>query len=269
MTPAGRVSASGITIHSGLKARVTLTRHAGPLTFRRAAVTIEANPLNVVSTDRTTVLGSNGARIALVEHLLAALRFAGFFSGVLVECDRDELPILDGSAQPWCDLLPALGEPPAAPEPLTVVAPFEVRRTHGRARVEPGEESLDCSIEFAHPAIGSQRWRGTPADYAELAAARTFGLLSEAQALRDRGLALGASVERAIVFADEGPLRPLRFTDEPVRHKALDALGDLTLLGRPLAANLIIERGSHALHHELMRSLLELDQAGQTAATGL
>lgn len=269
MSAEGSVSATGITVHSGLQAHVTLTRREGPLAFRRAGTDILARVVNVVSTDRTTVLGTNGARVGMVEHLLAALRLGGFYSGVLIETDSDELPILDGSAGPWCDLLPALGEPPTAPEPLRPAEAVEVRHAESRGRVEPGEESLDCSIDFAHPAIGSQRWRGTPDDYAALSAARTFGLLSEAESLRGRGLGLGAGIDHAIVFADEGPIRPLRFPDEPVRHKALDALGDLALLGRPLAARVIIERGSHTLHNLLMRALLGSTESGDMAGSRL
>src|SRR5690606_13486271 len=147
-----------------------------------------------------------------------------------------ELPILDGSAQPWLDAIAGLGPPPAAPEPLRLRRVVEVRVGDSYARAEPGSPVLHCSIAFDHPAIGNQRWVGDHDDYRALAAARTFGFMSEAQALRSRGLALGAVLEHAIVFADDGPMSPLRFADEPVRHKALDAVGDLTLLGRPIAA---------------------------------
>lgn len=256
MNSEGHASIEGIGIHSGLVTRVRLERHDGPLTFRRSGAYIEANFSNVVATDRSTVLGSAGERIGLVEHLLAALRVAGFFSGVLIEADREELPILDGSALPWSELLAKLGEPPQAPGPLVIERPLVVELNGSRASLAPGAESLDCSIDFEHPAIGKQRWCGDPKAYRELLAARTFGLLAEAEALLARGLARGAGVDHAIVFADDGPLRPLRFPDEPVRHKALDALGDLTLLGRPLAARLTLERGSHALHHRLMRTLV-------------
>lgn len=255
MTSTGSTTVAGIGIHSGLTCHARLYRHDGPLAFRRAGSYIEARHANVVSTDRTTVLGSATARIGLVEHLLAALRVAGFYSGVIIESDADELPILDGSALPWFESLAELGPPPAAAAPLTVDSKLVVEHNGSTAVVEPGRESLDCSIAFAHPAIGTQRWRGGPNDYQALLAARTFGLLSEAEALMSRGLARGAAVDHAIVFADDGPLRPLRFPDEPVRHKALDALGDLALLGRPLAATVVITRGSHTLHHKLVRAL--------------
>ncbi len=267
MSSAGTATVSGVGIHSGLSATVRLTRRDGGIAFRRGAVEIPATCAYVGSTDRTTVLVKDGAAVGLVEHLLAALRVAGYYGGVLIESDRDELPILDGSAQPWFELLAELGEPPGPPPPLVVRRRLEVRRGASRAAVEPGPEELDCAIDFAHPAIGAQRWRGGPEAYGELLPARTFGLLAEAEYLKSRGLALGADTDRAIVFADEGPLRPLRFPNEPVRHKALDALGDLALLGRPLAARVTIERGSHTLHHQLMSALTSAAAAGEPAGS--
>src|SRR5690606_20265678 len=175
-----------------------------------------------------------------------------------------ELPILDGSAQPWLDAIGGLGTPPTPPEPLRLRRAVEVRLGDSYARAEPGSPALHCSIAFDHPAIGNPDWPGAlddsrtlaaHDDYRALAAARTFGFMSEAQALRSRGLALGAVLEHAIVFADDGPMSPLRFADEPVRHKALDAVGDLTLLGRPIAATVTIERGSHSLHRALLQAL--------------
>lgn len=257
---------AGLAIHSGVQCRVTLHRRAGPLTFRRRGVEIAALLVNVSGSARATSLAAGGARVQLVEHLLAALRIAGFFNGVLIEASADELPILDGSAEPWLAAIAELGDPPPAPPPLTLDTPVEVRLNGGVARLEPGAEELDCSIDFAHPAIGKQRWSGTPERYHELVAARTFGLLSEWESLQARGLALGADASHAIVFADDGPLRPLRFPNEPARHKALDAIGDLALLGRPLAAKLRLQRGSHALHHAVMHSLVS-DRNRETRAS--
>ncbi|NLG09108.1 MAG: UDP-3-O-acyl-N-acetylglucosamine deacetylase [Deinococcales bacterium] len=249
-------SLSGVAIHSGLTSRVTLHREAGPLRFRRGQAVIEATVSNVIGAQRATSLGSGGAQVHLVEHLLAALRVAGFFEGVLVEVSCDELPILDGSAAPWAEPIAALGAPPPAPAPLVLTEPLTVEANGGRATLAPGPERLACEIDFAHPAIGRQRWCGGPDAYPELLDARTFGFLADWEALKARGLALGASERHAIVFDDDGPLRPLRHADEPVRHKALDALGDLALLGRPLHAEASIQRGSHALHHAMARAVV-------------
>ncbi len=253
-------------LHGGAQCSVRLHRSDGPLRFLRGGSYVEAHVSRVSSTDRAVTLAEAGARVSLVEHLLAALRVSGFFSGVVIEASADELPILDGSALPWLEPIAELGEPPPPPPPL--VPPEEVVVVSGSsvARAVPGPERLSCLIEFEHHAIGRQAWTGGADDYRDLLAARTFGLLSEAQALVGRGLARGASLEHAIVFDDDGPLRPLRFEDEPVRHKALDALGDLALLGRPLGASLAIERGSHALHHSLMLALLT---PGPSASTGI
>lgn len=248
---------TGVGVHSGVTCSVRLHRAEGPLRFRRAGTLVDAHVSRVASTDRAVTLSADGERVSLVEHLLAALRISGFYQGVVIEASAEELPILDGSARPWLEAIAELGEPPPAPSALVPSAALKVTRGASSARVEPGPEQLSCHIDFEHPAIGRQRWSGEPRSYPELLAARTFGLLAEAEALVGRGLARGASLEHAIVFGDDGPLRPLRFEDEPVRHKALDALGDLALLGRPLGATLQIERGSHALHHALMLALLK------------
>lgn len=255
----GVAEVTGVGLHSGQTCRVVLHRAEGPLRFRRGRAEVTATVANVAATDRAVTLAGGGARVSLVEHLLAALRLGGFFAGVVVEASAEELPILDGSAAPWVEPVAALGPPPPVPPPLTPTAPVEVGRGGGVARAEPGPERLEVAIDFPHPAIGAQRWSGGPEDYPSLAPARTFGFLRDAEALRARGLALGASLEHAIVYDDDGPLRPLRSPDEPVRHKALDAIGDLALLGRPLRAHVTISRGSHALHHALMAALLSAE----------
>lgn len=248
----------GVALHSGAYVTVHLHRDAGPVRFRRHGVEIEACVANLAGSDRATTLAAAGARVGLVEHLLAALRVAGYFGGVVVEVDGEELPILDGSAVAWADAVSALPPPDAPPEPLVVSSELTVGSVGGSVAVlAPGPEALECVIDFPHPAIGRQRWAGGPGDYPELLDARTFGFMKEVEQLRSRGLARGGGLEHAIVFDDEGPVRPLRSADEPVRHKALDAIGDLSLLGRPLGGSLRIERGSHALHHQLMRRLTE------------
>lgn len=247
---------AGVAIHSGVTSAVRLHRVDGPLRFRRSATEIAAHIGNVSGAKRATSLASGGAQVHLVEHLLAALRLRGFFSGVLIEVSQDELPILDGSAAPWLEAIAQLGPPPAAPPPLRLRGPVAVSAAGGTAHAVPGEEHLSYLIDFPHPAILRQRWQGAPEQYGELADARTFGMLADWEALKARGLALGASQRHAIVFDDVGPVCPLRHPDEPVRHKALDAVGDLVLLGRPLAARISISLGSHALHHAVALAML-------------
>lgn len=197
------------------------------------------------------MLGDDGVRVATVEHLLAALHVRGVWSGLLIEVDADELPILDGSAAPWNRALDELGAFPPAPGPTAVEA--EVQDRHGgRARLESGPRGLTVDIAFEHPAVGRQSWSGPPEAWPQVLGARTFGFERDRDALRAEGRALGASEASAIVFRENAPDVPLRYPDEPVRHKALDALGDLYLLGRPFAGRLRIRRGGHALHHRLV-----------------
>lgn len=250
----------GTGIHGGRRSRVWLHRQPGPLRFRVGGTTIAADVAHVVDTERCTVLGADGARVAVVEHLLAACHALGFWSGLLIEVDGDELPILDGSAAPWGEPLAALGPPPPAPAPWPVARAIRWRSGGHAAESEvdivPGEALLEVSIDFQHPAIGRQRWLGRRADYPALLPARTFGFAHELAALRARGLAEGARPGSGILFTDEGTSDPLRTPDEPVRHKAVDAIGDLALLGRPLDGRVRIHRGSHRAHIDAMRHFL-------------
>lgn len=245
----------GTGIHSGHTCRVRLHRAAGPIRFRRDGVEIIADVGSVVSTQRCTILGRDGQRVAMVEHLLAALRVAGWWRDVMVEADAEELPILDGSSEPWLAPIAELGAPPPPPRSWAPAEPLVVRRNEGSIAWEPGADRICAEIAFDHPAIGRQAWCGSPEQLSEVLPARTFGLLAEAQALRAAGLARGASEENAIVFAETGPSAPLRVPDEPVRHKVLDLVGDLVLLGRPLEGSITAVRGSHALHVAFMEHL--------------
>ncbi len=246
---------SGVGLHSGLMSRVRLFRDDGvQVRLRRAGCEMVLGLEHVVATSRRTVLGAGGVRVALVEHLLAALVIVGWWRGLVIDVDADELPILDGSAAPWCDALAELGTPPPAPSPWVIERAQVYRDGVAEVRLEPGPTQLCAEIDFPHPSIGAQRWCGAPERYGELAAARTFGFLAEVDALRRRGLIAGADLENAIVFGEYGPLRPLRYADEPVRHKALDFVGDSFLLGRPLAGRVAVRRGSHQLHVSALRS---------------
>jgi UDP-3-O-[3-hydroxymyristoyl] N-acetylglucosamine deacetylase len=246
---------SGAGIHSGVQCTVRLLRSDSPVQFIRAGHRIPATGEAVVATRHCTTLGAGASRVAMVEHLLAALHAAGFWSGVTIEVTADELPILDGSARPWLDLITGLGEPPRLPQPLRPGNAVQVTAAGGSASYRPGDTRLEVNVDFPHPAIGRQSWAGGPADYGSVLGARTFGFLADFEQLRANGLAGGANLDNALVFGEHEALQPQRFSDEPVRHKVVDALGDLFLLGAPLAGEVSISSGSHTLHHALVTKL--------------
>ncbi len=245
----------GSGLHSGVTSAVHLHRSAGPVRFLRAGQVIPADIGAVVDTDHRTVLGAGGARVAMVEHLLAALHAADFWSGVVIEVSADELPILDGSSHPWLAALQELAPPDSNPEALRIERSLRVDWGAGRIEMKPGDRQLCTTIDFDHPAIGKQCWSGSPDRFGEVLAARTFGFMKDRKRLQEAGFATAAGPENAIVYNDEGPMWPLRYDDEPVRHKALDALGDLFLMGRPVHASITIVRGSHTLHTSFVRTL--------------
>jgi UDP-3-O-[3-hydroxymyristoyl] N-acetylglucosamine deacetylase len=266
------VVVSGYGLHTGVFSEVRLHQTEGGVRFLRNGVQIPAGLESVIATPRCTILGKDSEKIALVEHLLAALHVLGWWSGVLIEVSNEEIPILDGSAQGWVEEVRSLGTPPVQKRAFRVIKEFG--RGAGEQgiplsvppapllpwlSVEPATTKLSVSVDYDHPAIGSQTWEGTPQSYSELLSARTFGFLNEYEILRKQGLASHVSLENAIVFDENGSLSPLRFNNEPVRHKALDVLGDFFLLGKPLLGKLSVARGSHAAHVTFMRQLLAHD----------
>lgn len=250
---------SGVGLHSGAPARVRVC--AAPPDHGRVFVrmdldgaVIPALSAQVRGTQLATTLGTSHASVSTVEHLLSAA-FALDIDNLLVQVWGPEIPVLDGSAQPWLERMrPA---PQAAPaRTLRVLRAVELREGERWMRLEPSEDlTLEVQIHFEHPQIGTQRWQGGPGDFAQIAAARTFGFQAQVQAMHAAGLALGGSLDNAVVFGARQSLNPLRFPDEPVRHKALDLFGDLALLGCRLQGALRAHRPGHALTHGLLRRL--------------
>ncbi len=269
-TLGGTFTVRGTGLHSG--AQVSARLSPAPAGTGRVFVAdgqeIRSLVTEVWSTQLATTLGDGRTRVALVEHLSAALYALGI-DNVKVEVEGGELPVLDGSAQPWVERLLQVGVAPqnAARHLLRVTRPVEVQVGGGWAQIEPADRlSLDIEIDFPHPAIRVQRWTGvpSPAVFAEeLAWARTFGFFADAERLRAAGHARGASLENTLIFDEERVLNPdgARAADEPVRHKALDALGDLSLLGARLVGRLRTRRAGHAVHIELLRTLLATEGA--------
>jgi UDP-3-O-[3-hydroxymyristoyl] N-acetylglucosamine deacetylase len=260
----------GIGLHSGLivNLEVRPLPPASGILFQRVDLpgrpTVAAAVRNVVSTVFATTLESRGVRVATVEHLLAALAGLGV-DNALVQVDAPEVPILDGSALPFVDLVRNAGvvEQQEVQPHLRILRPVEIVES-GRAAGFYPADGLDvtCRISFAHPLIGEQRvsYRHDEKDFARgIGPARTFGLQRDVEVLLESGMARGGSTDNAVVHSEDGVLNEggLRFHDEFVRHKILDCIGDMALLGYPLLGHLVAIRSGHELHARLMRRLLD------------
>jgi UDP-3-O-[3-hydroxymyristoyl] N-acetylglucosamine deacetylase len=261
------VACTGIGLHSGRAVRLRLRpapAEHGIRFFRTdVGVTIPANLAHIGAQDHATTLRRDGVSISTVEHLLAALSGLGV-DDVLVEVDGPEVPVLDGSAAPFVILLHEAGlRPLAVPRVyLKVLEPVEAVHGAKSARLVPSDHfEVRYAIGFDHPLLRHQSLslRLSGRAFADsIAPARTFGFLREVELLRKSGLALGGSLENAVVIGETGVLNnKLRFEDEFVRHKILDAVGDLALIGYPLLARLEATKAGHALHAAVARKLLD------------
>lgn len=208
-----------------------------------------------------TGLGAGQASVETVEHLLAALRALGI-DNVCVELNHREVPIMDGSAAPWVYLIQDAGvKTQAAPrKTIQVLRPIQLQQGDKRIALYPADRlKISYTISFDHPMLRHQQKTMDIDEQAfvdHVAPARTFGFLKEVEMLRQRGLALGGSLENAVVLGETGVLNPLRFEDEFVRHKILDVVGDLALVGHPIQGHLVVHRGGHALHTSFAEEIL-------------
>ncbi len=255
-TLASEVTLSGVALHSGATSRVTCRPAPGGqgITFTQhgsRSPAVPARPHRVGATERRTGLGEGDDAIYTVEHLLAAA-FALGLDDIAVEVDGPELPILDGSFEPWLKALASAGvcDGPGHPVCYVVRAPFALTVGGASYRVTPADEfRLTVSVEWDHPVIGRQagEWAINADTFGrEIAGARTFGFESEVAELRSRGFALGGAVENVIVLSDDGVVgTTLRWPDEFVRHKAGDVIGDIALIGGRLKAHVTADRPSH------------------------
>lgn len=260
------VTVSGRGLHSNRPCTVKIhpVSQASGLRFLHgpSGIEIPAKADLVGDLSLATTLVKDGLRFGTIEHLLAAL--AGLeIEHAVIEVDSEELPILDGSAAPWVEALAAVGarELPGSRRFIKVIRPVEVVRGGKWMRVSPyGGLRVRYTIDFDHPAIGRQTRELSlePEKFRrELASARTFCMEQDIEFMRSRGLALGGSLDNAVVFSAEGPLNEtLRYEDEAVRHKMLDLVGDLALLGAPLRGLVEAHAAGHALHVELVKTLL-------------
>jgi UDP-3-O-[3-hydroxymyristoyl] N-acetylglucosamine deacetylase len=272
-TLAAIAETSGVGLHSAVPVSVRLVP-APPDTgyvFRRTDLggfEIPATVESVAHCGYATTLMRTGVMLSTVEHLLSALRGLGV-DNVFIEIDNLEVPILDGSAEVFAQMIEQAGivEQPLARRALLVREKVSFAQDNRQISVEPADAyEIDCLIDFPHPLIGVQRFSVQLENGAfsrEIAAARTFGFTEEIEALRRANLIRGGSLDNAIVLTPEGMLNKtgLRFRDEFVRHKILDIIGDLALLGMPILGRVVAERSGHIMHAGLMSKLLRMRSA--------
>ncbi len=262
------VEASGIGLHSAVRVGIRILPAPANrgIVFRRTDLEnfeIEASWKHVARVSYATSLMKKGVLISTTEHLLSALVGCGV-DNAIIEIDSLELPILDGSGTPFVELIGRAGlrAQRARRSFLRVLRPTEVRENGRCIGIYPADRyRVTCSIDFPHPLIGQQSFELelNRENYTrEIAPARTFGFLREVDALRNMGLIRGASLDNALVLDDAGLMNKtgLRFPDEFCRHKLLDLIGDLALIGRPILGHVIAERAGHYMHVALVGRLM-------------
>ena len=261
------VRIEGVGLHSGKQASITLKPalpNTGILFVRKDLVSPVAIPASfefVTQTQLATTLGRGEATISTVEHLLSAFKLLGV-DNALVEVDGPEVPIMDGSAAQFCDAILAAGffDQSVSKKVAVVKKRIEVRKGDKIALIEPSHQlSIKAKIEWNHPAIQTQELSYTlgKSDYREIARARTFGFLKDVEVLQKKGLIQGGSYDNAIVLDESRVVNPegLRYTDEFVRHKVLDAIGDFALAPIPIIGNVTLVKAGHEIHAELVQSI--------------
>ena len=258
----------GIGLHKGTPVRLRLEpleSNSGIIFYRSDVdVAIALSSENVVDTKMATVIGKDGVVISTIEHLLSAV-YAYGLDNLKVIVDADEVPVMDGSSASFCMLLDEAGiqELDKPKKVMRIKKEIIVQEGEKYVKLSPSPDlKYDFTIKFAHPVINQQEYvlEFTKESYKnEIARARTFGFLHEVQYLRSKGLALGGTLENAIVLDDKKILNPegLRFPDEFVRHKILDAIGDMCLIGMNFIGNYEAMAGSHDLNHKLTVELLK------------
>lgn len=264
------VTIKGVGLHTGRKCKATLmpaAANAG-VTFVRIDLPgtpgFQAKVENVVDVVRGTTLGHGEARVYTIEHILSAMNGLGI-DNMIIEMDDNEPPVLDGSAVGFIEAIKSAGiiDLPEPKRFFTVNAPVEYSSHQTVIRIEPSDRfEIECMVDYNHPMISNQSLTfNRDQNYEkEIAPARTFCFDYEIEALRKNGLAKGGSLDNAIVVGPEGIYNPgaaLRFPDEFVRHKVLDLMGDLMLLGSPIKAKVIAKRCGHGHNIKFLKQLIQ------------
>ncbi len=257
----------GVGLHSGapVRLRIQPASAGSGIVFRRIDLDdfeVEAIGRNITRVSYATSLMKKGVLISTTEHLLSAFIGTGI-DNAIVELDNLELPILDGSARPFVEMIQKGGiRKQRRPRSyMRIKRELELREGDKFIAVYPADSySVSYTINFPHPLIGKESFRVNLSDgnyLREIAPARTFGFLHEADAMRQQGLIRGASTENAIVLTRDQVMNPpLRYVDEFVRHKVLDLIGDLALVGKQILGNIVADRAGHAMHTALVSRLL-------------
>ncbi len=251
---------SGKTVKLGLRPAAEYTGIVFHVRTPKGVKTISPAPEVVVATGLATTLGKEDVRVSTVEHLLAAIRGLGI-DNIHVDVDGGEIPIMDGSAATFVLLLKGAGviRQSAPRQVWRIKSPLTLSRDGKYIEAYPHDGfQVDCTISFSHQLIGTQRFSldVTPESFAAVAKARTFGFLRDVEMMRSRGLALGGSLDNAVVLDDCGVVNTdgLRFADEFVRHKVLDFIGDMAMLSLPLQGRFVVSCSGHALNNEFLRT---------------
>jgi len=272
-TLAKPIDISGIGLHTGVEVNLMLKpapENSGYIFVRTDLDRFEipASVEYISHCSYATTLMRRGVVLSTCEHLLSALRGSGV-DNCFIEIDNIEIPIMDGSSEDFVELITTAGivKQDSPRHLLRILERVEYEQGDRRMSIEPAENfEIDCVIDFPHPFIERQRLNFVFENGSfgrEIASARTFGFTHEIDMLRKANLAQGGSLDNAIVLTDDGMLNqtPLRFDDEFVRHKILDIIGDLALLGMPIKGKITAEKSGHAVHASLMSKLLKAEHA--------
>ncbi len=263
------VGCTGIGLHSGEKIKLTIRPaqiNTGIRFVRRdlpgfPSVKVCSN--NVIDTTLATTIASNGCRVATIEHLMAAFFGLGI-DNAIVELDGPEVPIMDGSAAPFLFLIKDGGikEQDGQKQFIIIKKAFSIKDGNRSISIYPSKKfQISYMIDFQHPMLKNQEYRlnfSTGAFARDISKARTFGFLKDVQILKDNGFAKGGSLDNAIVIDEFKVLNEdgLRFEDEFVRHKILDFIGDIAVMGAPIIGRFVVKRSGHSLNHFMLRKLI-------------
>ena len=274
------VACASIGLHTGRKVKMTI-KPAGVdsgIGFVRKDLAqhnvIKADMYNVSDTHLATTIGNNGVRVSTVEHLLSAFSGMGL-DNAIVEVDAPEIPIMDGSALPFVNMLKNVGTRVQGKgrKLLVVTQPVSVSDGNGEAMFLPSPRfEITYKIDFQHPLISEQSYHVIFSDVAyeeEICAARTFGFLKDVEYMQAKGLALGGSLKNAVVLTEDKIINKegLRVPDEFVKHKILDAIGDLSLLGMPIIGHFMAYKSGHKLNNLLLKELLAHEECWRIAGS--